>query len=86
MEWFRPNLDDINYLFNNVYEDYEGWSKKAKDQGQYSRENFSFNKMKDQIKSIFSKNLLKLPKKMDLNIGKIEMPKNPKQNLKLKKV
>ena len=85
-EWFRPNLDDINYLFNNVYEDYEGWSKKAKDQGQYSRENFSFNKMKDQIKLIFSKNLLKLPKKMDLNIGKIEMPKNPKQNLKLKKV
>ena len=79
-EWFRPELKDIGYSLNNVFEVYDDWLENAKKQGFSSRKNFSFNVMKNQIKSIFDKNLTKLPKKMDLNIGKIEMPK------KLKKV
>ena len=81
-EWFKPNLDDINYLLNNVYDDYETWKEKANNQGDYVRKEFSFESMKTQIKTIFSKNLVPLPKKMDLNIGKIEMPKNKKSKLK----
>tara|TARA_R110000796_G_scaffold31150_1_gene82857 strand:- start:1923 stop:3200 length:1278 start_codon:yes stop_codon:yes gene_type:complete len=79
-EWFAPELADIGYSFNNVWEAYDEWLKDAKQQGFHSRKNFSYDVMKKQIKTIFSKNLTKLPKKMDLNIGKIEMPK------KLKKV
>tara|TARA_R110000744_G_scaffold8676_2_gene28503 strand:+ start:1528 stop:2823 length:1296 start_codon:yes stop_codon:yes gene_type:complete len=81
-EWFKPALKDIGYGFNTVWDDYDNWLEKAKGQGFYSRKNFSFNSMKEQIKAIFDKNLIKLPKKMDLNIGKIEMPKKPKTKLK----
>ena len=81
-EWFRPELKDIGYSLNNVFEVYDEWLENAKKQGSHSRNNFSFNSMKEQIKDIFSKNLTKLPKKMDLNIGKIEMPKKPKTQLK----
>jgi hypothetical protein len=85
-EWFSPNLDDVNYLLNNVYDEYESWFKKSKNQGDYIRKEYSFEAMKKQIKTIFTNNLTQLPKKMELNIGNIEMPKKTKSKPKLKKV
>ena len=81
-DWFKPELKNIGYALNNVWEEYNTWVQKSKKQGEYSRKEFSFDSMKNQIKDIFDKNLTKLPKKMDLNIGNIKMPKKPK----LKKV
>ncbi len=81
-DWFKPELKNIGYALNNVWEEYNTWVRKSKKQGEYSRKEFSFDSMKNQIKDIFDKNLTKLPKKMDLNIGNIKMPKKPK----LKKV
>ena len=82
-QWFKPKLEDIGYTFNNMWEDYNTWVKKSKKQGEYSRNNFSFSEMKDQIERIFKDHLTKLPKKMELNIGDIKMPKKPKSKLKI---
>ena len=52
--------------------------EKAKNQGKHSRDNFSFNKMKDKISEILSRNFQELPKKMELKLpgmDKIKMPK-----------
>ena len=76
-EWFRPELKDIGYGLNTVWEDYKSCTKKAKSQGSYSRKNFSYQKMVSKIEKIFSNNLKELPKKMELKIGNIEMPKKP---------
>ena len=76
-EWFRPELQDVGYAFNVVYEKYDEFLDKAKQQGSYSRDNFSFNKMKDKINEIFKNNLVELPKKLELKIADIEMPKKP---------
>ena len=76
-EWFRPELQDIGYSFNIIWEEYKEFIKKAKKQGSHSRNNFSFNKMKDKIEEIFNNNLIDLPKKLDLKIANIEMPKKP---------
>ena len=81
-QWFKPKLEDIGYAFNNVWEDYNNWVKRSKKQGRHSRENYSFLKMKNQITNIFDEHLTKLPKKMELNIGDIKMPKKPKPTLK----
>ena len=81
-QWFKPKLSDVGYLFNDVFEGYKKWSKKAKTQGFHSRKNFSFGVMKNQIKDIFERNLIKLPKKLELNIPTIKMPKKLKSNLK----
>ena len=43
---------NVKYFFNNVFEDYKSWVKKAKRQGNHSRKNFSFEVMKNQIKII----------------------------------
>ncbi len=76
-EWFRPELQDIGYSFNIIWEEYKEFIKKAKKQGSHSRNKFSFNKMKDKIEEIFNNNLIDLPKKLDLKIANIEMPKKP---------
>jgi glycosyltransferase involved in cell wall biosynthesis len=76
-EWFRPELKDIGYAFNVVFEKYDEFLNKAKQQGSYSRDNFSFSKMKDKINKIFENNLVELPKKLELKISDIEMPKKP---------
>ena len=81
-QWFRPKLSDVGYLLNDVFGDYKKWSKKAKSQGFHSRKMFSFGAMKNQIKEIFEENLIKLPKKLELNIPTIKMPNKPKSNLK----
>ena len=81
-QWFKPKLSDVGYLFNGVFEDYKKWVKKAKSQGFHSRKNFSFKIMKDQIKDIFERNLIKMPKKLELNIPTIKMPQKPKSTLK----
>tara|TARA_R110001592_G_scaffold18577_2_gene76940 strand:- start:639 stop:1934 length:1296 start_codon:yes stop_codon:yes gene_type:complete len=81
-QWFKPKLEDIGYAFNNVWEDYNTWVKRSKKQGKYSRENYSYLEMKNQIENIFNEHLTKLPKKMELNIGDIKMPKKPKPTLK----
>ena len=81
-KWFKPNLSDVGYLLNGVFEDYKKWEKKAKSQGFHSRKNFSFGEMKNQIKDIFERNLIQLPKKLELNIPTIKMPNKPKSKLK----
>tara|TARA_R110000803_G_scaffold164425_1_gene228137 strand:- start:203 stop:1495 length:1293 start_codon:yes stop_codon:yes gene_type:complete len=80
--WYKPNLGDVGYLFNNVFEDYKNWLEKSKSQGFHSRKNFSFEVMKNQIENIFKKNLTPLPKKLELKIPNIKMPNKPKSNLK----
>lgn len=77
-QWFKPDLGDIGYYMNTVFEDYKTWAKKGKRQGDYSRKNFSFEKMKSQIKEIMENDVKQLPKKVELklpNMSKIKMPK-----------
>ena len=81
-QWFKPKLSDVGYLFNDVFEGYKKWSKKAKIQGFHSRKMFSFGVMKNQIKDIFERNLIKLPKKLELKIPNIKMPNRTKSKLK----
>ena len=77
-QWFRPDLGDIKYLFNDTNKNYKDWLTKAKRQGKISRENFSFEKMKEQLKTHLEISLPVLPKKMQLKLpgmDKIKMPK-----------
>ena len=76
--WFAPDFGQIGYNMNKVFEDYKEWSVKGKRQGYHSRTNFSFEKMKEQLDGILSKNVPELPKKVALKLPqlkKIELPK-----------
>ena len=76
-QWFTPDFGQIGYNMNKVFEDYKEWLVKGKRQGYHSRTNFSFEKMKEQLDSILTKNVPELPKKVELklpSLRKIELP------------
>jgi glycosyltransferase involved in cell wall biosynthesis len=88
-KWFKPNLGDLKYLFNDTFNNYKDWITKAKRQGKISRKEFNYEGMKDLITSIFDTSLPILPKKMELKIpgmDKIKMPSKMKKLKTLKKV
>ena len=85
-QWFKPNLGDIKYLFNDTNKNYKDWLTKAKRQGKISRENFSFEKMKEQLKNHLEVSLPNLPKKMQLKLPGMNKISMPKKTNKLKKV
>lgn len=84
-QWFKPDPSEVGYLINNVFEDYKTWAKKAKTQGNFSRKNFSFEVMKNQIAEIMKNDAPDLPKKMELKLPSMSKIKMPKKQ-KLKKV
>jgi glycosyltransferase involved in cell wall biosynthesis len=76
--WFSPDFSSIGYNLNKVFENYKDWTVNGKRQGYYSRTNFSFEKMKEQLDDILSKNVPEIAKKVELKLPqlkKIELPK-----------
>jgi|TARA_R110002020_G_scaffold257436_1_gene471100 hypothetical protein len=85
-KWFDVGHNYVNHFYNEIFNNYDEWLKKAKDQGKHSRKNYSFSKMTKKIGDLLDKNLPTLPKKMELKLpgmDKIKMPK--KNNLKIVK-
>ena len=84
-QWFKPNLGDIKYLFEDTFKNYKDWVTKAKRQTKISKTKFSYKSMSNQINEIFDISLPILPKKMELKLPGMDKIKMPKKS-KLKKV
>jgi glycosyltransferase involved in cell wall biosynthesis len=75
-QWFSPDLSRAKHYLKEVYEKYDKYQELAKRQAKKSRDEFSFDKMKELIKTYFDKipkseqSQLQLPK-----LKKIELPK-----------
>jgi hypothetical protein len=74
-EWFSVDHAHIGHFFTDVLKNYKDWKVKAKRQGHYSRSNFSFEKMEQQLEFILSENMPIIPKTAKLNIPSIGLPK-----------
>jgi len=85
-KWFKPNLGDVNYLFNDTFKNYKDWVVKAKRQAKISKNKFSYKAMDNKINEIFDLSLPILPKKMELKLPGMDKIKMPKKTNKLKKV
>jgi len=83
-EWFDVDHNYVNHFYNDVFDNYDVWLGRSKNQGKHSRENYSFDKMGKKISELFDKNLPELPKKMELKLPGIDKIKMPKKNKKLK--
>lgn len=74
--WFSPDLSQAKHYLKDVYEKYNKYQELAKRQAKKSREEFSYDKMKELVKTYFDKvpkstqPQLQLPK-----LKKIELPK-----------
>lgn len=77
-QWFSVDLGHVGHYLKDVFENYKNYTDKAKRQGYHSRTNFSFEKMKEKLDSIFKERIPEFPKQVQLQLPqlkKIELPK-----------
>ena len=79
--WFSPHDNHARYSIFDVYSKYKVYKERAKKQKEFSKSNFSFDVMKNQIKETIDHYSPNLPKKMELDLsglGEIKLPKKEK--------
>tara|TARA_R110002153_G_scaffold74216_1_gene193143 strand:- start:412 stop:1728 length:1317 start_codon:yes stop_codon:yes gene_type:complete len=82
-EWFSVNHNEVGRYLTEVFEQYKDWKVKGKRQGFYSRSNFSFAKMEEQLDKYLISYLPEFPEQVNISLPKFDnTPKLPK----LKKV
>ena len=77
-QWVSVDAGQAGAYLKDVFENYKNYTEKAKMQGSYSKNNFSFEKMKEQIDTILTKYVPEFPKQVELKLPqlkKIELPK-----------
>ena len=92
-KWFDVDTMALGKALKDIYKNYKTWSVKAKQQGNYCKENFSFDKMKEKLSLILENNVVAAPKQVPLQLPKLKKigdnkkPELPKLKLpKLKKI
>lgn len=92
-QWFNVSHSEVGHYLKDIFENYKDWKNKGKRQGYYSRNNFSFEKMKEQLESILEENVPEIAKQVQLQLPKLKKigenskPELPKLKLpKLKKI
>jgi glycosyltransferase involved in cell wall biosynthesis len=76
--WFSPEHSHIGFYLKDVFENYKNYIDKAKRQSFKSKNEFSWDKMKEKIDELLNKYIPEFPKEVKLslpNINKIELPK-----------
>ena len=72
-EWFSPDHGSIGGAFQSVFKDYKKYQQLGKRQGYHSKENFSWDKMKNLLSSLLEKNIPEFPKEISLELSLILM-------------
>jgi hypothetical protein len=77
-QWFTPDFGQVGFYLKDVFENYKNYTDGAKRQAFKSKNEFSWNKMKDKTDSIFTQYIPEFPKEIKLKLPqlkKIELPK-----------
>ena len=92
-QWFDVDTMALGKALKDMHKNYKDWIHKAKQQGNFAKENFSYKKMVEKLKNILDQNVTKAPKQVPLQLPKLKKiggdnkPELPKLKLpKLKKV
>ena len=73
-EWFAPDHGQIGHYLKDVYKNYKSYAEKAKRQAYRSKNEFSWDKMKEKLDVIFSNNIPQLPKQIELKLPNLNLP------------
>jgi glycosyltransferase involved in cell wall biosynthesis len=77
-QWFSVDTGQMGAYLKDIFENYKNYTEKSKMQGSYSKNNFSFEKMKEKVDELFTKYIPEFPKEVKLQLPKlkkIELPK-----------
>lgn len=73
--WFTPSDSEVGTAYKNVYSKYKKFAETAKRQAHYVKTNFTLEDMEKLLDNILESNLPIFPKKLDLNLPDITIPK-----------
>jgi len=76
--WFSPDLGYVGHYLKDVFENYKKYSENAKRQAFRSKNEFSFDKMKEKLDQLLTKHVPEFPKEVKLQLPalkKLELPK-----------
>ena len=82
-QWMAPDHGQIGHYLKDVFENYKNYTEKAKRQAYKSKNEFSWDKMKEKIDSLLIQYVPEFPKEIELTLPKfkkIELPKLQKIN------
>ena len=82
-QWFSADHGQIGYYLKDVFENYKNYTDKSKRQAYKSKNEFSWDKMKEKIDSLLIQYIPEFPKEIELTLPKlkkIELPKLQKIN------
>jgi len=74
-KWFKPNDGEMGRSLKDVYKKYKQYLVKSKQQKNFSKSKFSYDKMEELIASILEANIPDFPKQVELTLPKLELPK-----------
>ena len=85
-QWFSPNHIEVNTAFSHIFENYKKFIDGAKRQAYKSKNEFSWDKMKEVLESRLDELIPEFPKQVELKLPKLDLPslntpKLPKLNL-----
>ena len=82
-QWISPDHGQIGYYLKDVFENYKNYTDKAKRQAFKSKNEFSWNKMKEKVDNLFTNYIPEFPKQVEIKLPqlkKVELPKLQKIN------
>lgn len=71
-KWFKIDYNYASQVMKDVKRNYKLYSEKALKQKNYSRDNFSLNKMQEEIVKIFDKYIPNIPQQIEIELPKLE--------------
>jgi len=73
--WFKPNDNQVGTALKESFKDYKNLLKRSRKHKQFTKDNFSFEKMKELIKQLFNDNVPQFAQQVELNLPKLKLPK-----------
>lgn len=75
-QWFSPDINQAKFYLKDVYEKYSKYQEMGKRQAKKSRDEFSYDKMKELVKTYFDKIPKSVTPQLQLpKLKKLELPK-----------
>jgi hypothetical protein len=71
-EWFSVDTSHVGHYLKDVFENYKGYTEKAKRQGFQSRTKFSYDAMKEKLSKLFEVKIPDFPKQVQLQLPKLK--------------
>jgi len=73
-QWFKPSIASVNQSLKGYNKKYKQYNLKSKKQKNFSKTNFSYNKMEELVDKTLKNYVPNFATKVDFNLPKLELP------------